>query len=111
MANGALVSVKVNTPLAEGMMGGNGVQITTGIRLVVHSTWNMSLVGAVQWRVTLVAVTLTLLMDGNGGTTNTVKLLVALRGGNPLSVTTVVNLNSPPALVGSGVQVMMPLVF
>src|SRR5277367_2131473 len=109
MGSSALVSVKVNKPVVEVITGGNGVQMMIGVRLVVHSTWNRSLVGADHCRVVLVAVTLTPLMDG-GGRTKTVKLLFVPTGGRPLSVTTVVNLNSPPPSGAPGVQVMMPLV-
>ena len=101
----------MNKPLVEVRISGNSVQLG-GARLGVHSTWNRSLVGAHHWRVVLVEVAMTLVMDGNDEgdwTTNTVKLLVALTNGKPLSVTTVVNLNSLSAFVGSGVQVMMPL--
>ena len=65
MNNGALVSVKVNKPLLEVMMGGNGIQTMTGTGW--SSTGLEQIVGRrrpVKGHVGGVA--LTLVMAGNG---------------------------------------------
>ena len=109
MATGLLVSVKTKLVVAEETVCGNVLQINPGSWFVVHSTWNRSFVGAVQLSVVFVAVTTALFIDG-GGITNIVKAFVALSDGKLLSVTTVVNLNSPPVATGAGLHVMMPLI-
>src|SRR5580704_16196348 len=109
MDTGGLVSVKVNFPVAELKVCGSVFQITMETILVVHWTANRSLVDAAHWRVTLVAVTMALPIAG-AGRTKTVKALVALAGGRPLSATTVVKVNALPASAGAGVQVITSLV-
>src|ERR1017187_10131521 len=90
MTSGRLVSVKENMPLVEVMIPGNCAQPMSGGRVVVRSTWNWSLVGADHRKVTLVAVTVVLVMAGNGAT-KPVNVLLAVKGGTPPSLTTVVN--------------------
>ena len=107
MNNGALVSVKVKKPLVEVTLPRNVFHGMTA-RLVVHCTWNWSLVGADQRKVRLVEVTMMLVMAGNGAT-KTVNVLVALADGTPLSVTRVVNRAARPDGVAF-VPVMTPLV-
>src|ERR1017187_9786664 len=89
------------------MIPGNGVQMMTGVRLVVHSTSNWSLVGADHRKVTLVVVTAVLVMAGNGAT-KTVNVLLAVKGGTPPSLAIVVNRAALPAGIAF-VQVMTPL--
>lgn len=107
MTSGALVSVKLNVPLVEVIISGNGTQPMSGGRLVVHPTWNWSLVGADHRKVTLVVVTVVLVMAGNGAT-KTVNVLLAVKGGTLPSLTTVVNRAALPAGTAL-VQVMTPL--
>src|SRR6185437_9984187 len=104
-----LVSVNVNMPVEEVKICGNDVQTMTGVKFVVHSTWNKLFVEADHVKVTLVPVEITLLNVG-GGNTKIVNAFVAVTGGKPLSVTVVTNLNAEPASPAPGVQVMMPLV-
>ena len=108
MIVGALVSVNEKIPFGEVIKLANDVQTTGGARLVDQRTWNVSLVGADQDNTTLVAVTVMLVMDGSGAT-KTVKLFVALKGGTPLSVTTVVITFVVPACASTGVHVMTPV--
>ena len=105
--NGALVSVKVNMLVAEFIVCGNSVQTEGCIRFVVHSTWKRLFDEAVHANVMLVDVTTALVMEGAGGT-KTVKPFVALAGGRPSSMTTVVNLKASPASAGPGVQSIIP---
>ena len=95
-------------PLVEVNVCGNGVQTITGVKFVVHSTWNESFVGADQRIVTLVPVE-TMLLNVGGGRTKTVNAFVAVTGGRPLSITVVINLNAEPASPAPGVQVTIPL--